>query len=547
MTIKILSNNNLLAALLIGVALFISGALIAQASSLFDIEFPIPELGNCANKTECKAYCDNEAHEDACRLFAEKHDGLGGDREDDGNDEKFTAALKDGGPGGCALQGGDPLRACETFCNQAVNMRECVAYAKTHDLMDARDLEEAEKVIRTLDSGVPLPAACKDVHFCKDVCENPKDVSTMRQCFAFAASAGLLPPGVNHEQAEAMFRAIEEGRAPFKSPKDFKQCENPQSDAIFEQCLAFALESGFIPPAEAELIRKTGGKGPGGCRGREQCETFCSNEANRESCFAFAEEHDLLSPEDKRRMEEEKREASRVLESASPAVLSCIESAIGSDKLARIRQGKGFIGPELGEIIPRCFDQVLGGQEHAGPFNRGTPPEAVNCMRQIFGDDFEARLRAGEIDPGKHDDEIRACMKRELGEGYLNDRGEYERPSSSGEGFPEFRGEDEYHEGLPPRPPEGGEYPGEYPRQGEFDAYPPPDGVRPPALPSPEEYERYRQEYDQYQQYQDGFDGTAPQDGSDGTTPPPPSTLAPFAAPQLASTLSAVLQWLFNR
>lgn len=566
MNTRILSNSHLPAALLIGAALFISGALIAQASSPFDIEFPIPELGNCATQTECKTYCDNEAHEDACRLFAEKH-GLGGDREDDGDDEKFTVALKDGGPGGCALKGGDPLRACETFCNQAANMRECVAYAKSHDLMDTRDLEEAEKVIRALDSGVPLPAACSDVNSCKDVCENPKDVATMRQCFAFAASAGLLPPGVDHEQAEAMFRAIEEGRAPFKSPKDFEQCENPQSDAIFEQCLAFALESGFIPPAEAALIRKTGGKGPGGCRGREQCETFCSQEANRESCFAFALEHDLISPEDKRRMEEGKQEARRVLEDAPPDVLSCIASAIGGDALEKVKRGEGFFNPELGNIIPRCFDQVLGGEEHGGPFGRGVPPEAMNCMRRIFGDDFEARLRAGDIDPGLHDDEIRACMKRELGEGYLNDRGEFERPSSSGEGFPQFRGEEEHRDGLPPRPPQEGGYPSEYPRQGDFEAYPHPDGILPPAPPSPEEYERYRQEYEaRYQQEQ--FDGgyneeyrqeyeeqyreqydSAPSSGeTEERSDTPPSTFVPLTTrAQLASTVSAVLQWLFSR
>lgn len=580
MNTKILSNNHLLAALLIGVALFISGVLIAQASSPFDIEFPIPELGSCATQTECKAYCDNSAHEDACRAFAESH-GLGSSADDRDDDERFTEALKDGGPGGCALQGGDPLRACETFCNQAANMRQCVAYAKTHNLMDARDLEEAEKVIRALDSGVPLPAACSDAHSCKEVCEEPKDITTMRQCFAFAESAGLLPPGVDHEQAEKMFRAIEEGRAPFKSPKDFKQCEDPQNDEIFEKCLAFALESGFIPQEEVEMIRKTGGKGPGGCRGREQCETFCSQEANREACFAFAEEHDLISPEDRRRMEEGKREASRVLESAPPEVLSCIASAIGADKLEKVKRGEGFIGPELGNIIPRCFNQVLGGEEHGGPFGRGVPPQALNCMRQIFGDDFEARLRAGELDPGLHDEEIRACMKRELGEGYLNDHGEYERPQPSGEGgdFPEFRGEGEHREGLPPRPQEEGGYPSEYPRQSEFGDYPHPDGAFPPAPPSPEEYEKYRQEYearyqeqfdgqyneeyqqqyDQYQQqYQDGFDGTTPPDGyqqydsapppGDGQNYTPPSTFVPLTTrTQLASAIGAVLNWLFGR
>jgi len=469
MTTKILLNKRLFAVFVLAFALFFLWSGTARAASVFDIMFPVTELGGCEDREACKAYCDEPSHEDQCRAFAEKYglSGGTGDGRDTDDHDKFAVILEDGGPGGCARGTDTPFRSCENYCNASANMRECVSYAKQHNLMERHELEDAEKVIRALDSGVPLPAACSDARSCGEICEAPGDVATMRQCFVFAKAAGLLPGDVDERQAEAMFKAIEEGRAPFGSPKDFEQCENPPNDAVFEKCIAFGLESGIIPPEDAELIRKTGGRGPGGCRGERECTAYC--EAHHEECFAFAIKHDLISPEDKQRMEEGKIEAKRALKSAPPEVLSCIETAIGGEKLEAVKRGEGFFGPELGEIIPRCFDSVFGEEPHSGPFGNGIPPEVLNCMRGIFGDDVEARLRAGEIDPGAHDDEIHACLERELGRGYLNDHGEFERPE---------------REALPP----------------------PSDFSRPPT---PEEYERFREEYQERspEEYQQQFNG----------------------------------------
>ena len=42
--------------------LFFSFAFIAHAQNPFNIEFPIPELGNCGSMDECEAYCDEPAN-----------------------------------------------------------------------------------------------------------------------------------------------------------------------------------------------------------------------------------------------------------------------------------------------------------------------------------------------------------------------------------------------------------------------------------------------------------------------------------------------------
>src|SRR3989338_4790279 len=328
---KIHLNKKLIFALVLVLPVLFATYVSAETAN---IEFPIAELGNCASKEECRTYCDMEENFSACREFAS-----GKNLSEDGQEgEKFSVIKEDGGPGNCAKGAKNPMSACESFCNDVSNIRECVLYAKEHDLMNGEDLEEAEKVMAALDRGVKLPSGCANKESCERACSEPKNMTVARECFDFAEAAGLLPPGVSREQAEKVFKAIEEGRAPFKSPKDFEQCENPGSEEIMEKCVNFAIENGFLSEKEAEIVKKTGGKGPGGCRGKKECEAYC--EANQEECFAFAEKHNLISEEDKARMKEGMSKLRESLEMSPAEVRECIQNAIGADNLEKILEGK---------------------------------------------------------------------------------------------------------------------------------------------------------------------------------------------------------------
>ena len=70
----------------------------ASAASVFDIEFPIAELGNCADQQACKAYCDDSANKDACIAFGRKF-GLV-DEQNVQKAEKIKDSARQG-PGGC--------------------------------------------------------------------------------------------------------------------------------------------------------------------------------------------------------------------------------------------------------------------------------------------------------------------------------------------------------------------------------------------------------------------------------------------------------------
>lgn len=340
-------------ALLLIVFASVAGAQVSAVS------FPIAELGNCGSKAECHAYCDDLANVSACVAFAESN-GLMDAKE--AKAAKEFSRLGGKGPGGCTSKD-----ACEAFCEDTKNMRQCLAFARQSGLMDTKELEEAEKVASYLEQGGSLPGGCRNGRECKAYCESGEHT---------------------------------------------------------DECMQFALSAGFMSEREAELFKKTGGTGPGGCRG-SACKTFCDSEANREQCIAFALEHDLMTQEERQMMEEGRAKAMEALEQAPPGVISCIEAALGAGKVSQLRRGEGFAGPQLGEVLPRCMRDIMGDGSR-GPFGPGT--DATECLRTVFGEDFQEKMQRGELDPGAHDDEIRDCMQAKMGEGFLNDTGRWERP-----------------------------------------------------------------------------------------------------------------------
>src|SRR3989344_5719153 len=79
------------------------------------ITFPIPELGNCGSKNECRAYCSEPANISACVKFAQDHGLM--NKEEAARAEKFRERLQaGGGPGGC-----NSPQSCKTFCGDPCN------------------------------------------------------------------------------------------------------------------------------------------------------------------------------------------------------------------------------------------------------------------------------------------------------------------------------------------------------------------------------------------------------------------------------------------
>jgi len=275
--------------LIIFTGLFISYGIVALAGEhdpLEDIIYPVAELGNCENEADCMAYCDEIEHLGECILFAEEHDLLTSEELEEA--EKFLAAGAVG-PGGCTSHD-----SCDLYCSNIANIEECLAFGEEHDLIPADELEEARKVAEALRGGATLPGGCTSKDSCEVYCANEAHIE---ECILFAEAAGLIPADELEEVKKFLAFIKAGGQTPGGCVGE-RECEAYCEDENhFNECIEFAAAAGFIPPEELELIRKTGGRGPGGCK-RDECETFCNDPANQEECFAFAEEHGLISPED---------------------------------------------------------------------------------------------------------------------------------------------------------------------------------------------------------------------------------------------------------
>ena len=271
--------------LLIFVFILFSGVLVF-ATSKEDITFPVAELGNCKSEEACEAFCDLPENMGPCLNFAEIHNLIPKEEIEIG--KKILALGETSGPGGCR-----GVVECGTYCDDMSHIKECVAFAEKNNLMSADELAEAKKVASALEKGVQ-PPPCNSKSECDDVCILPENMKT---CITFAKEAGLMPPEELAE-AEMVLAALEKGITPppcGSKDKCDEYCSLPEN---FETCVSFAEAAGFMSPEEAEMVRRTGGKGPGDCRGKEACEAFCEDPANMGPCVDFAVENGFMSAEE---------------------------------------------------------------------------------------------------------------------------------------------------------------------------------------------------------------------------------------------------------
>ncbi len=205
-----------------------------QAQGIEDVEYPVEELGGCASKEECKAYCNELENIEKCINFGEKNGIISKKEAEEGR--RFSEAGITEGPGGCKGN-----RECKNYCDNPNNIKECITFAQKHNIMPPEEIEEAKKILQALEKGAKMPGGCTQKETCEAYCEDP---------------------------------------------------------AHIEECVSFALAAGFMNEEEAEMVKKTGGKGPGGCRGKKECDAFCDNPNNMEVCMEFAIEYDIMPPEE---------------------------------------------------------------------------------------------------------------------------------------------------------------------------------------------------------------------------------------------------------
>jgi len=145
-----------------------------------EISYPVAELGNCADKTACKAYCDKSENIDACLSFAEKNGIMSKEEVKTAKNFKKSGMV---GPGGC--KGKDE---CKTYCNGPDHMDECITFAEKNGMMSSKQLEEAKKVKSAIAKGIK-PPACGGKEACDAYCSSSEHIE---ECVNFGEAAGMI-------------------------------------------------------------------------------------------------------------------------------------------------------------------------------------------------------------------------------------------------------------------------------------------------------------------------------------------------------------------
>ncbi|MBI2594875.1 MAG: hypothetical protein HYW38_01280, partial [Candidatus Colwellbacteria bacterium] len=327
---------------IIGVSLVISYAIIAQAQTeptdteiaAKGITFPISELGNCGSKSECRDYCNQSGNMEACIKFAQTH-GLMNSAEAD-QALKYRQGLASGGPGGC-----DSPRSCQSYCSNINNIETCLSFAEKNGLKVPK-VDEARKVLAYIKAGGTMPGGCTSEESCKSYCS---DFNNAEECFTFAEKVGLADvhaqegEKIKPEQFRKFIELAKKGETP-GGCKSKEQCESYCSnESNKEECITFGQKMGFMDEKQAEIFRKTGGKGPGGCTSEESCKSYCNDPGNQEACFKFAEEHGLIGKEEIKHAKEGFVRLRQGLEQSPPEVAQCLKSTLGPNIIQDIQSG----------------------------------------------------------------------------------------------------------------------------------------------------------------------------------------------------------------
>ena len=446
LVVKLHKNHLLIIIAAFAVAFFVSAATIVRADSESDIVYPVSELGDCKDKEECVAYCDDIDNARTCLDFSKKYELLSDEKIDKG--KKFLEILKKGGPGGCK-----DATSCSAYCKDLNRTPECVDFVEKYDLASADELKKMKQVASAIRQGVKPPGNCKNEKSCLAYCEN---LSNYSECVAFAEAAGFIDseeagearkyvplilagktPGrcqnkkncltycdrpentveclgfaldnniiedaEKRATAQKILPALKTGAAPGNC-KNKAQCEAYcDKDTNFKECIDFAERAGLVKKEEAELARRTGGKGPGGCKSKSACESFCKKQENRLECMQFGVKLGLITQTEANQAADPGNFAS-CMEVAGPKIEACFLTNLGAEVYGQLKAGVIPYDFNIAEKMKKakaCADGHSSAAFAQIDAVIAKFPNVNACIERDLGAGFVQRLKTGTIACGQ--------------------------------------------------------------------------------------------------------------------------------------------------
>lgn len=383
--------------------LFIAGAYVFAAydtdkAKLQLITYPIGELGSCKNFEECKAYCNRDENIPKCLRFDIKNLYS---KEDAQDAERLLNLMDESGlPGQC-----QNAVECFSYCESAAHTDECWDYAKRHNLTRGYDLQTIQRLSRYAREGGKFPGNCQGQDACESYCG---DTSHFAECANFGEKVGIM----TKEEIDMMRRIARSGIVELPGGCTGKEsCDTYcQDDAHFEECIGFAEKVGMVAKEDVELARKMHGKTPGDCakgvrsaeEGKRACSAYCAKSENQQVCMDFAVEIGLITAEDAKELSGggSLEDFNACLPQINEEMLKCFD-VLGKDVFERMKAGQL---PDDPQDLKTMFK---GMKEVRACLNKNTDevfgnmtkdfPDALVCLEKELGPNPVEAIKSGRI------------------------------------------------------------------------------------------------------------------------------------------------------
>ena len=188
-------------------------------------------------------------------------------------------------------------QTCFTYCEDPKNMMKCLKYAESSGLLSPEEITALEDTMKMMLSG-QTPGGCKTPEDCASYCAN---LDHLEECTAFAQETGLISDE-ELAQAQKTIGAIKTSGASL-SCKTKTECDAFCGEVQnVESCVDFSQAAGSLPPEKADQTAKIFSQlaqaAPGGCKTVSECASYCDDAAHAEECADFGSKAGLLTPEE---------------------------------------------------------------------------------------------------------------------------------------------------------------------------------------------------------------------------------------------------------
>ena len=240
---------------------------------------------------------------------------------------------------------------------------------------------------------IPELGNCGSQEECKIFCDSPVNYVA---CTEWAVKNGLEPKEKvaevkkEVEQVEKFEKGeISEGPGGCRTPEECDAyCAQPEHG---EECFKFGLEHNLISPEEAKQIQEQVEKikGPGGCQTNDECEAFCAKPENAEVCVSYGVEEGTLAP----------AEAAEIMR------------IMGQEKEKRMKRPEGKRPKSLKpQISEEKVIKVL--EKQKGPGGCSTPQECKEyCDNLDHAEECLSFAEENNLAPPKELDKVKKLMK----------------------------------------------------------------------------------------------------------------------------------------